>query len=72
MNEADLRITLGNRIRLLRRAADLTQAQLGKKVAIPSVSHICEIEKGRRFPSIYLLHLLETELGYIWPAGGGK
>lgn len=46
-------MTIGKNIRRLRRALDLTQEQLGKKVGVGK-STICEIEKDRKNPSLYV------------------
>ncbi len=43
-------LTLGRLITAIRQGEDMTQAVLAKKLGI-TVSHVCDIEKGRKFVS---------------------
>jgi transcriptional regulator with XRE-family HTH domain len=58
---------LGATIRAKRKKAGLKQIHLAERVGV-GANHICEIEKGKKYPSIDLLWYLEAELGRIWPA----
>ncbi len=53
---------IGRRIRTLREHAEMTQSQLAGQLGI-NVSHLCNIEKGRRFPSHKLLVKLADLFG---------
>jgi transcriptional regulator with XRE-family HTH domain len=53
---------LGNRIRELREARDLSLRELARKVGEVSAAHITDIELGRRYPSESLLEKLAREL----------
>lgn len=64
--EEQLRIKIGKRIRYLRRQKDITQHNLANIIGIESASYICEIEKGRKSPSLKALHEIEFVLGPIW------
>lgn len=66
MDESELREKLGERIRSLRQGLYITQLSLARAVDIASPSHLCDIEAGRKTPSIELLHKLELTLGPIW------
>lgn len=70
MNERQFQILIGSWVRAKRRAADLTQSELAKRVGIPSASagYICDIEKGRKSLNAYLLYRIEKEVGEIWPS----
>lgn len=56
---------VGKTIRKRRRDLDMTQSDLGKRVRAVT-SHICDLEKGRKIPSLEMLAKLENELGPIW------
>lgn len=55
---------LGQRVRAKRLELGLTQVDLGKRLKKLS-SYICEIERGSRPVSAYLVHCLEKELGEL-------
>ncbi len=61
-------VECGNRIKEMRKAHGLTQAQLSAQLNICSQS-LCAIEKGRRAASIDLLidisHILDVTLDYL-------
>lgn len=71
MREQEFRDEIGRSMRFLRRAADLTQSDLAGKLGLKSAGFICEIEKGQKTPSAYLLFKIERELGSIWPKPSG-
>lgn len=64
--EDALKKELGARIRRSRRWKDITQKELASFVGSESSSYICEIEKGRHFPSIYGLFMIEKAIGKVW------
>jgi len=65
MVQKELQTKIGERIRYLRRDEELTQTALGEKVGVV-VSYICDMEKGWRPISTWMLYKLEKELGPIW------
>jgi len=54
--------TLGQRIRELREAKDLSLRDLAKKLGGLSAAHLSDIELGRRFPSDELLANMAAKL----------
>lgn len=54
------------RMKALREAAGMTQAELGEKVLVTH-NMICQIEKGRKEPSLTLLKVIAAALG-VTPA----
>jgi HTH-type transcriptional regulator/antitoxin HipB len=65
MNEKRFRRELGYTIRNLRKARELTQAELGRKLGLVQTS-VANYENGERDFSITTLIRLEEELGNIW------
>ena len=59
---SDLLHNLGNRIRVLRKAAKLTQAKLSEKANI-SVYYVGEIERGEASPSLSTTNDIANALG---------
>src|SRR5262245_35748529 len=55
--------TLGDRIRELRDAQDLSLREFAKKLDDISPAHLSDIENNRRFPSPQLLKLMAHVLG---------
>lgn len=55
--------TLGERIRELREARDLSLRELAKKIGDLSAAFLSDIELGRRHPSEKVLALMARELG---------
>lgn len=55
MTLENFELELGKNIRQVRRLADLTQMDLAKKIGCKTASYICDIEKGRKSPSVYQL-----------------
>lgn len=55
--------TLGNRIRELREAKDLSLREFARKLKDVSAAHVSDIELGRRFPSDDLLAKMAEALG---------
>lgn len=62
MNETELRLYLGKKVKYLRRRANLTQAQLAEKTDI-SINYVSEIETGVASPTLKTLLKLAQELG---------
>jgi transcriptional regulator with XRE-family HTH domain len=58
-----LRITFGRELRAARRAAGVTQVELGARVGT-SQSYVSEVEHGRRILSIETMAVLAAALGY--------
>jgi PAS domain S-box-containing protein len=56
-----LRSTFGKRLRTLRKAAGLTQAEIAGRLGV-TVEHISNMERGKAAPSFELLHHLADEL----------
>lgn len=54
--------TLGTNIRNRRNKLELTQAELSRKVGITR-SYLCDIEKGRKSPTIKVLMIIADKLG---------
>lgn len=61
MDEAELRLQLGKRVKHFRRLSRLTQAQLAEKADL-SVNYISEIENGLASPTLKTLLRLAQEL----------
>jgi transcriptional regulator with XRE-family HTH domain len=61
MDEAELRLQLGKRVKFLRRHSRLTQAQLAEKTDL-SVNYISEIENGLASPTLKTLLRLAQAL----------
>ena len=62
MNETELRLYLGKKVKYLRRRANLTQAQLAEKTDL-SINYVSEIETGIASPTLKTLLKLAQELG---------
>ncbi len=58
----DIYKVIGERIRKLRKAQDLSQEQLAERAGIDR-SHMGFIEQGRRQPTLTTLHKLTKSLG---------
>lgn len=54
MDDVELRLCLGKRIKRLRRLARMTQAQMAEKVNL-SINYISEIETGTASPTLKTL-----------------
>lgn len=66
MKLKDLPIVLGKRIKSARWQREMTQKELAKMLKCAQ-SHMCEIEKGKKLPSLELLLQIECTLGTtIW------
>ncbi|GAC1567121.1 MAG: hypothetical protein NVS3B14_12160 [Ktedonobacteraceae bacterium] len=61
MDEAELRLQLGKRVKYLRHLANLTQAQLAEKTNL-SVNYVSEIETGMASPTLKTLLKLAQDL----------
>ena len=61
MDEVELRLYLGQRVKYLRRLASLTQARLAEKTNL-SVNYISEIETGITSPTLKTLLKIAQEL----------
>ncbi len=61
MDEVELRLHLGQRVKYLRRLSNLTQAQLAEKTNL-SVNYISEIETGITSPTLKTLLKIAPEL----------
>jgi transcriptional regulator with XRE-family HTH domain len=61
MDEVELRLHLGQRVKYLRRLSNLTQAQLAEKTNL-SINYISEIETGVTSPTLKTLLKLAQEL----------
>jgi transcriptional regulator with XRE-family HTH domain len=61
MDEAELRLRLGQRVKYFRRLSRLTQAQLAEKADL-SVNYVSEIETGVASPTLKTLLKLAQEL----------
>lgn len=61
MDEAELRLQLGKRVKHFRRLSRLTQAQLAEKADL-SVNYISEIENGTASPTLKTLLKLAQAL----------
>jgi len=61
MDEVELRLYLGQRVKYLRRLSNLTQAQLAEKTNL-SVNYISEIETGITSPTLKTLLKIAQEL----------
>lgn len=56
---------IGATIRAKRKVLRIKQNDLAERLGIRA-SHLCEIEKGKKYPSIELLWDIEAEIGSIW------
>lgn len=54
--------TVGERINRLRESKELYQWQLAKRVGIQQAT-LCQIEKGRHYPTIWTAHDIAKALG---------
>jgi transcriptional regulator with XRE-family HTH domain len=61
LNKKDFQIALGNRIRQLREAKNISQTELGNLCEIDR-SNMNRIESGNTNPSSYLLYLIAQKL----------
>lgn len=61
MDEVELRLHLGQRVKYLRRLSNFTQAQLAEKTNL-SVNYISEIETGITSPTLKTLLKIAQEL----------
>lgn len=61
MDEVELRLYLGQRVKYLRRHCNLTQAQLAEKTNL-SINYISEIETGGTSPTLKTLLKIAQEL----------
>lgn len=61
MNEAELRLKLGQRVKYLRHLANLTQAQLAEMTNL-SINYVSEIETGIASPTLKTLLKLSQAL----------
>ncbi len=61
MDEVELRLYLGRRVKYLRRHSNLTQAQLAEKTNL-TVNYISEIETGSTSPTLKTLLKIAQEL----------
>jgi transcriptional regulator with XRE-family HTH domain len=61
LNKKDFQIALGNRIRKLREAKNISQTELGNLCEIDR-SNMNRIESGNTNPSSYLLYLIAQKL----------
>ena len=61
MDEVELRLHLGQRVKYLRRLSNLTQAQLAEMTNL-SVNYISEIETGITSPTLKTLLKIAQEL----------
>ncbi len=61
MDEVELRLYLGQRVKYLRRLSNLTQTQLAEKTNL-SVNYISEIETGITSPTLKTLLKIAQEL----------
>lgn len=61
MDDLELRLCLGKKVRYLRHIANLTQAQFAEKANL-SVNYISEIENGTASPTLKTLLKLAQEL----------
>lgn len=65
MSDESLRVWLGKAIRKARKGRGLKQIDLANKLGVSS-SHICEIESGRKSPSVFMLNDIEKIVGSVW------
>lgn len=61
MDEVELRLLLGKRIKYLRRLKNLTQAQLAERASL-SINYISQVETGEASPTLRTLLKLAQEL----------
>lgn len=61
MDDGELRLYIGKRVKYLRRLANITQAQLAERASL-SVNYISEIETGIASPTLKTLLKLAREL----------
>jgi transcriptional regulator with XRE-family HTH domain len=66
MTEREHAAAVGQRIRKLRRMADLSQTELAKRIGFKTAQVICALERGRKVPSAYIVWQIEKELGEVW------
>ena len=59
---SDSKKLIGERISVLRKAANLTQSELAEKVGLDS-RHVSRLETGKYYPSLESLELIATALG---------
>lgn len=71
MTEDQFKKELGNRIRYLRRCADLKQGELSRRLGWSSNSHLCQIERGQKMPSAFAIHQIEKHIGPVWVEADG-
>ena len=62
MNKKDFQIALGNRIRQIREAKNISQTELGNLCEIER-SNMNRIEAGNTNPTSYLLYVIADKLG---------
>lgn len=55
-------LRIGLRIKNMRKRAGLTQNELTELIGINSRSHLSDIEKGKKMPSLELLYKIEAHL----------
>ncbi len=65
MKKDELQKEIGYLIRHSRRNAEMTQKQLSEQIDV-GVSYMCEIEKGNKAISTWLLYKIEKHIGPVW------
>ena len=66
MKEESFAKAFGQHLAATRKMNALKQGDLARSIGVCQ-SFLCDIEKGRKVPRLFMLHLLEKRLGKLWP-----